>query len=57
MISGNDLDAIDHELARLKKLKMRLSKPCGWRRVAAAVLQVWPGEDIPGFRPHAAGHP
>ena len=56
MISGNDLDPIGHELARLKRLKMRLNKPCGWRRVVAAVLKVWPGDDTPGFRPHAAGH-
>ena len=31
MISGHDLDPIEHQLARLRKLKMRLQKPFGWR--------------------------
>jgi DNA-binding NtrC family response regulator len=50
MISGHDLDSIKHELGRLRKLKMRLQKPFGWRRLAAAILKVWPGKDTPGFR-------
>ena len=50
MISGHDLDPIEHELARLKKLKMRLQKPFGWRPLADAVLKVWPGKDMPGLR-------
>jgi len=51
MISGHDLDAIEHELARLKRLKMRLQKPFGWRPLTAAVLKVWPGKDAPSLRP------
>ena len=50
MISGHDLDSIKHELRRLRNLKMRLQKPFGWRRLAAAILKVWPGKDTPGFR-------
>jgi DNA-binding NtrC family response regulator len=50
MISGHNLEPIERELARLKKLKMRLQKPFGWRPLAEAVLQVWPGADVPGFR-------
>jgi DNA-binding NtrC family response regulator len=50
MISGHDLDPIEHELERLKMLKLRLQKPFGWRPLAAAVLQVWPGTDAPRFR-------
>jgi len=56
MISGHDLDSIEHELVRLKRLKMRLQKPFGWRPLAAAVLKVWPGDDTPGFRPADATH-
>ena len=51
MISGHNLDPIEHELARLKRLKMRLQKPFGWRPLTAAVLKVWPGKDVPSFRP------
>ena len=51
MISGHDLDPIEHELSRLKRLKMRLQKPFGWRPLTAAVLKVWPGKDVPSFRP------
>ena len=50
MISGHDLEMMDHELSRLKKLKMRLQKPFGWRPLTAAVLKVWPGKDVPEFR-------
>jgi DNA-binding NtrC family response regulator len=51
MISGHNLEPIEHELARLKRLKMRLQKPFGWRPLTAAVLKVWPGKDAPSFRP------
>lgn len=51
MISGHDLDPIEHELVRLKRLKMRLQKPFGWRPLTAAVLKVWPGKDAPSLRP------
>jgi DNA-binding NtrC family response regulator len=51
MISGHNLEPIEHELLRLKKLKMRLQKPFGWRPLTAAVLKVWPGRDIPSLRP------
>ncbi len=51
MISGHNLDPIEHELARLKRLKMRLQKPFGWRPLTAAVLKVWPGKDVPSLRP------
>ena len=51
MISGYDLGLIDLELSRLKRLKMRLQKPFGWRPLTAAVLKVWPGNDAPGLRP------
>ena len=36
MISGDDLDPLEDELARLKRLKMRLQKPFGWRPLADA---------------------
>lgn len=51
MISGHNLDPIEHELVRLKRLKMRLQKPFGWRPLTAAVLKVWPGRDAPSLRP------
>lgn len=59
MISGDDLDPLAQELARLRRLKMRLRKPFGWRPLADAILQVWPGSDVPDFRSdgQAAGHP
>jgi DNA-binding NtrC family response regulator len=51
MISGNNLEPIEHELDRLKKLKLRMQKPFGGRALSAAVLQVWPGGDAPALRP------
>jgi len=51
MISGHNLEPIEHDLARLRRLKMRLQKPFGWRPLTAAVLKVWPGKDAPSFRP------
>jgi CheY-like chemotaxis protein len=50
LISGDDLDPLGGELARLRRLKMRLRKPFGWRPLADAVLNVWPGTDTPSFR-------
>jgi DNA-binding NtrC family response regulator len=50
MISGHDLDPLEHELVRLKRLKLRLQKPFGWRPLTEAVLKVWPGPDIPVLR-------
>jgi len=50
MVSGNDLEPIENELARLRKLKLRLLKPVGWRPLAAAVIKVWPGRDVPALR-------
>jgi DNA-binding NarL/FixJ family response regulator len=50
MISGDDLDPLGEELGRLRRLKMRLRKPFGWRPLADAVIKVWPGTDVPAFR-------
>jgi DNA-binding NarL/FixJ family response regulator len=50
MISGDDLDPLAQELARLRRLKKRLRKPFGWRPLADAILEVWPGNDVPEFR-------
>jgi DNA-binding NtrC family response regulator len=50
MISGHDLDPMEEELARLDKLKRQLQKPFSWRPLAAAILQVWPGDDAPAVR-------
>jgi hypothetical protein len=50
MISGHDLDMMKDELSRLKKLKLRLQKPFGWRPLTEAVLKVWPGDDTPVLR-------
>jgi DNA-binding NtrC family response regulator len=50
IVSGHDLDMFDDELSRLKRLKMRIQKPFGWRPLADAVIQVWPGKDVPSFR-------
>jgi len=50
MISGHDLDPIKGDLARLRRLKMRLQKPFGWQPLAEAVLKVWPGKDVPPLR-------
>jgi DNA-binding NtrC family response regulator len=51
MISGHNLEPIEHELDRLKRLKLRLQKPFGWRPLTEAVLKVWPGDDAPHLRP------
>jgi DNA-binding NtrC family response regulator len=50
MISGHNLDLIDHELSQLESLKMRIPKPFGWRALSDAVLEVWPGPDVPQRR-------
>ena len=50
LISGDDLDPLGQELSRLKRLKMRLRKPFGWRPLADAIVRVWPGSDAPDFR-------
>ncbi len=50
MISGHNLEPLEHELSRLKRLKARLQKPFGWRPLAEAVLQVWPGGDVPAMK-------
>lgn len=50
MISGHNLEPLNHELSRLRRLKMRLQKPFGWRPLAEAVLQVWPGPDVPALK-------
>lgn len=55
MISGHDLDPIKAELVRLKRLKMRLQKPFGWRPLTEAVLKVWPGRDVPTLRNQPGG--
>jgi DNA-binding NtrC family response regulator len=51
MISGNNLEPIEHELNRLKKLKLCMQKPFGGRALSSAVLKVWPGRDAPALRP------
>ena len=53
MISGHDLEPIQDDIARLKRLKMRMQKPFGCKRLAEAVLKVWPGKDAPALRPSA----
>jgi DNA-binding NtrC family response regulator len=55
MISGHNLEPIQYELSRLKRLKLRLQKPFGWRPLAAAVVEVWPGEDVPAYKAVSAG--
>jgi two-component SAPR family response regulator len=50
LISGHDLDPVKDELSRLKRLKLSLQKPFGWRPLTEAVLKVWPGDDIPVAR-------
>jgi DNA-binding NtrC family response regulator len=50
IISGHDLDAVGHELARLRRLRLRLQKPFGWKPLAEAVIEVWPGEGAPALR-------
>ena len=54
MISGHDLDPIKGDLARLRRLKMRMQKPVGCKPLAEAVLKVWPGRDAPSPRAPAA---
>ena len=50
MISGHNLDPLEPELSRLKRLKARLQKPFGWRPLTKAVLEVWPGKDVPAVK-------
>jgi DNA-binding NtrC family response regulator len=49
MISGHDLDHVEDEIRRLKRLKKRIQKPFGWKPLADAVIEVWPGKNAPGF--------
>jgi two-component SAPR family response regulator len=51
MISGHNLELIEDELSELKRLNTWMQKPFGWRRLTAAVLKAWPGNDAPGLRP------
>jgi DNA-binding NtrC family response regulator len=50
MISGHDLETMKDDLDSLKRLKLRLQKPFGWRPLTEAILSVWPGDDIPALR-------
>jgi DNA-binding NtrC family response regulator len=50
MISGHDLDPVKVELERLKRLKLCMQKPFGWRPLTEAVIRVWPGDDAPALR-------
>jgi DNA-binding NtrC family response regulator len=50
LISGEDLDPMIGEFARLRRLKIRLRKPFGWRPLADAILKVWPGTNLPSYR-------
>lgn len=50
IVSGHDLGNLEHELAELKMLKLRLQKPFGWRPLAAAVIEAWPGKDAPAYK-------
>jgi len=50
MISGHNLELIDHELSQLEGLKMRIPKPFGWRALSDAILEVWPGAGAPRNR-------
>jgi FixJ family two-component response regulator len=50
LISGHDLDSIEHELCRLPTLRTRLQKPFGWKPLAEAVIAVWPRPDAPVYR-------
>ncbi len=50
MISGHDLDPVEHELSRLKRLKLRMQKPFGWRPLMESVIKVWPGKNPPGMK-------
>ena len=50
LISGHNLESIEDDLSRLKRLKLRLQKPFGWRPLAEAVLKVWPDGDAPNLR-------
>jgi|HubBroStandDraft_6_1064221.scaffolds.fasta_scaffold610716_2 two-component SAPR family response regulator len=50
MISGHNLELIDHELSQLERLKMRMQKPFTWSSLSSAVIEVWPGTDVPKYR-------
>ena len=51
MISGHDLGPMERELSRLRRLKKRLQKPFGWKPLAEAVIEVWPGNGAPALQP------
>ncbi|HZZ19830.1 MAG TPA: response regulator [Opitutaceae bacterium] len=51
MISGHDLDHVEHELRHLDRLKKRLQKPFGWKPLAEAVIEVWPDGNPPAYLP------
>jgi DNA-binding NtrC family response regulator len=50
MISGHNMETMKDDLDGLKRLKLRLQKPFGWRPLTEAVLKVWPGDDTPSLR-------
>ena len=50
LITGHNMSTSLDELAALPSLKGHLSKPFGWRQLAAEVLNVWPDAAPPKLR-------
>jgi two-component system NtrC family sensor kinase len=50
MITGHDLNPINDELFRLQAVKSWLQKPIECSTLVAAILQAWPGKDVPAPR-------
>lgn len=42
LITGHNIGTVQHEIDQLPPLKGVLSKPFGWRTLAAEIVRVWP---------------
>jgi two-component system chemotaxis response regulator CheY len=55
MISGNNLSSEQQRMEKLAALKAFLAKPFGWRKLADAIIRVWPpGTPAPSNRADTA---
>ncbi len=54
LITGHNMSTSIDEIASLPAIKGHLSKPFGWRQLAAEVLGVWPDNSPPKLRSSAS---
>jgi len=54
LITGHNMSTSLDEIASLSAIKGHLSKPFGWRQLAAEILAVWPDSNPPKLRGNAS---